>query len=348
MSSILSREYHLSKFDGIHDLAISEVPLPQIRGTEVLVKIHAVSLNFRDLNVITGTYPLPVKANVIPTSDSAGKIVALGADVLASKKWAIGDRVCANFALDHLHGDTSAAIQGTSLGAPVDGVLAEYKAFPAHALVKIPDQLSYEEASTLPCAALTAYNALLGPVPLKGGDTVLVQGTGGVSIFALQIAVASGATVIATSSSDAKLQVAKSLGAHHLINYKKTPDWHNEVLRITNGVGVDHVVEVGGSGTMAKTVQAVRYDGWVHAIGYVAEGGDEVNIAMSAIVKAFTLRGIQIGSVAQFEDLMKLVTAADIRPVIDKVFDFEDAGKAYEHLQSQAHVGKVVIKVSRD
>ncbi|KII83921.1 hypothetical protein PLICRDRAFT_46689 [Plicaturopsis crispa FD-325 SS-3] len=346
--SAISREYHLPKFDGIHNLTLSEAPMPKPKANEVLVKIHAVSLNYRDLIIAKGTYPMPAKTNVIPTSDAAGEIVELGSDLAAAGKWATGDRVCANFALDHVHGDTTEAIKKTALGAPVDGVLAEYRTFPVHSLVKIPDQLSYEEASTLPCAAVTAYNALLGPVPLKGGDTVLVQGTGGVSIFALQFAAASGATVIATSSSDEKLKIAKSLGAHHLINYKKTPDWDKEVLKITNGRGVDHIIEVGGPGTIEKTIGSVRIGGFIHAIGFVAEGKSDINIPLYAIMKAFSLRGISIGSVAQFEDMNRLIAANNIRPVVDKVFAFEDALKAYEYLESQAHVGKVVIKVSKN
>ncbi|KII94432.1 hypothetical protein PLICRDRAFT_100032 [Plicaturopsis crispa FD-325 SS-3] len=359
-----SREYRLPKvwlfvslegfyshknlqLDGVHNLTIGEALLPKLKATEVLVKIHAVSLNFRDLIIAQGLYPTGGNTNFVPASDGAGEIVALGEDLANAGKWAEGDRVCANFALDFVYGDPTEALKNSVLGSAVDGVLAEYRAFPAHSLVKIPDHLSYEEASTLPCAALTAYNALSGPVPVKGGDTVLVQGTGGVSIFALQFAVASGATVIVTSSSDEKLKAAKALGAHHLINYKTTPDWGKEVLKITKGRGVDHVLEVGGPGTIASSIEAVRVGGSIYAIGHLTQGASDVNIPLYAIMKAFTLRGILVGSVSQFEAMNRLITANNIRPVVDKVFAFEDAPQAYGYLASQAHVGKVVIKVAK-
>jgi len=317
--------------------------VPSPRSSEVLVRVHAVSLQYRDLLVAKGKYPVAVKENPVPCSDMAGEILAIGDAV---KGWAPGDRVCANFALDHVFGNTNSDIKNSALGAPIDGVLTEYKILPAHSLVRIPEHLSYEEASTLPCAAVTAYNALMGPIPLKGGDTVLVQGTGGVSIFALQLAVASGATVIATSSSDRKLQIAKELGARHLINYKTTPDWDQEVLKLTDGRGVDHVVEVGGPGTLTKSLNALCHGGCVHIIGFVAGGGDISSAPLQLIGKAAVMRGILIGSRTQFEDMNRLITAVGLRPVVDKVFSFEEVRAAYEHLESQQHVGKVVIKVA--
>ncbi|KAH9924506.1 chaperonin 10-like protein [Fomitopsis serialis] len=226
-----TREYRLPKADGFHNLTLTEASIHPPRSTEVLVKVHAVSLQFRDLVVAKGQYALGQKDNVVPGSDMAGEILAVGDDV---KDWAVGDKICANFSVDHIFGDASQQTILSGLGGPIDGVLTEYKILPAHSLVRIPDGWSYIEASTLPCAAVTAYNALLGANPLKGGDIVLVLGTGGVSIFGLQIAVASGATVIATSSSDNKLAVAKKLGAKHVVNYKKTPDWEKEVLRIVS------------------------------------------------------------------------------------------------------------------
>ncbi|EMD30916.1 hypothetical protein CERSUDRAFT_120256 [Gelatoporia subvermispora B] len=340
-----TREYRLPKVDGFHNLTVQEATVPPPKSSEVLVKVHAVSLQFRDLIVAKGQYPLGQKENPVPGSDMAGEIVAVGDAV---KDWAVGDRVCANFATDHIFGDVNAEIKATGLGAPIDGVLTEYKILPAHCLVRIPEHLSYEEASTLPCAAVTAYNALMGPVPLKGGDVVLVQGTGGVSIFALQFAVASGATVIATSSSDEKLKIAQKLGAKHLINYKKTPDWDKEVLKLTNGRGVDHVIEVGGAGTLQRSMNAVRYAGWVHVIGFVAGQGDVSSLPVQALSKAAMIRGILIGSRAQFEDMNRLIAAAGLTPVVDKVFPFEETRKAYEYLESQQHVGKVVIKVAKN
>ncbi|KAJ7597942.1 hypothetical protein C8J56DRAFT_331057 [Mycena floridula] len=274
----------------------------------------------------------------------AGEVVAVGKGVT---EWKSGDRVCANFYPDLIAGDLTREIQKNDLGGQLDGVLTEYKIFKPHALVAIPDHLSYEEASTLLCAALTAYNSFMGPVPLKGGDIVLVQGTGGVSISGLQMAVASGATVIATSSSDEKLEVAKKLGAKYVINYNKTPNWDDEVLKITNGRGVDHILEIGGFGTLEKSMKCARLAGWIHIIGLLATG-ESPKIFPHLITKGLMLRGIQIGSVAQFKDMNRLLAAHPeaTRPLIDRVFPFEDAVKAWIHLESQAHVGKIVIKVS--
>ncbi|TFK48232.1 NAD-P-binding protein [Heliocybe sulcata] len=340
-----TREYRLPKYDGYHNLTVKEASLPPPKANEVLVKIVAVSLQFRDLAVAKGQYSLGVKDNVVPGSDMAGEIIAVGADVDGFKK---GDRVCANFALDHIYGDVNEKIKNTGLGAPIDGVLTEYKSFPAHSLVHIPAHLDYVQASTLPCAALTAYNALMGPTPLKAGDTVLVQGTGGVSVFALQFAKASGATVIATSSSDEKLKTAKALGADHLINYRQVPEWEKEVLKITGGRGVDHVVEVGGPGTLMKSLAAVRYAGWVHVIGFVAGPGDASNAPVVALTKAAMIRGILIGSRDQFESMNRLITAQKLTPVVDKVFSFDELKDAYAYLESQKHVGKVVVKIAKE
>ncbi|EIW76588.1 NAD(P)-binding protein [Coniophora puteana RWD-64-598 SS2] len=335
------REYR-SNGEGYQNLMLVESLLELPKSTEVLVKIHAVSLQYRDLLVASGHYR-GIKPNVVVGSDMAGKIVIAGAEV---KGWKAGDRVCANFSLDHLDGDTTAEIFATSLGGPVDGVLREYMNVPSHSLVHIPEHLSYEEGSTLPCAALTAYNALNGPKPIKGGDTVLILGTGGVSIFGLQIALASGAEVIVTSSSDEKLKVAQQIGAHHIINYTTTPNWDQEVLKITGGRGVDHTIEVGGPGTITKSSNATRMVGYIHVVGRVAEGDSGVS-TLEITKKAHIYRGVLIGSVAQFNAMNRLFKARNIKPVIDKVFSFEQAIDAYAHLESQKHVGKVVIKVSK-
>ncbi|KIJ61207.1 hypothetical protein HYDPIDRAFT_97118 [Hydnomerulius pinastri MD-312] len=334
------REYR-SQGDNHQNLKIQQAPLSKPRASEVTIKVHAVSLQYRDLIVSKGRYP-GQKTNVVPCSDGAGEIVAVGEDV---KGWKVGDRVSPNFAVDHIHGDVTEDIKNTGLGGQIDGMLREYINVPSHSLVKIPEHLTYEEGATLPCAALTAYNALLGPVPLKGGDYVLVLGTGGVSIFGLQIALASGANVIVTSSSDEKLQVATKLGAHHVINYNKNPNWEDEVLKITAGRGVDHIIEVGGPNTIRKCIKAIKYAGQVHIIGFVS-GGDSGIPVGAAIGKAITFRGILIGSVKQFEDMNRLFIARQIHPVVDRVFSFEQAIDAYSYLESQKHVGKVVIKIA--
>ncbi|KAH8092188.1 hypothetical protein BXZ70DRAFT_951599 [Cristinia sonorae] len=349
MSSSLTttREYRVSKTGSIDGLELTEGPVSAPTGNDVLVKVHAVSLNFRDLMVVLGRYP-GTKENVIPCSDAAGEVIGVGDRVTKFKP---GDRVMANFSPAHLHGDVDAEIQKASLGANSDGVLLEYRTFPAEGLVRIPEHLTYEQAATLPCAAVTAWNALHGPTPLKGGDFVLVEGTGGVSVFAIQFAHALGATVIATSSSDEKFGIAKKLGAAFTINYKKIPDWEQEVLKITGGRGVDHVIEVGGVATMLKSIAATRYAGWIHNIGFLA--GLETEVKASEITnvilfKAIMLRGILIGSVSQFEDMNRLISGQKIVPVVDKVFEFTGAKEAYKYLQGQKHVGKVVIRVAND
>ncbi|KAF7987079.1 hypothetical protein HWV62_241 [Athelia sp. TMB] len=339
-----AQAYRLPKSgEGIQSLFIQRTPVAKPKPTEVLVKIHAVALNYRDLLIATGRYPLGVKDDLVLGSDGAGEIIALGDDVRA---WKIGDRVCMNVYPTHKFGQADAKVLATALGGLDDGVLIEYKTFPEAGLIRIPEHLSYEEASTLGGAGLTAYIALMGPVPLKGGDTVLVLGTGGVSIFALQFAVASGATVIVTSSSDDKLAIAKKLGAHHLVNYNKNPDWDKEVLKITEGRGANHIIEVGGQGTLAKSFQSVSYGGWIHSIGFLAEGGEPLNAGNATIFKGCMLRGIIGLSVTQFEDMNRLVSAAQIHPVVDKVFSFAETKEALEYLASQQFVGKVVVKVA--
>ncbi|KAF8909223.1 alcohol dehydrogenase superfamily protein [Mucidula mucida] len=319
-------------------------PLPPFKAGEVLVKIHAVSLQYRDILNSCDAYPTSLQPELVPCSDMAGEVIALGSDVTG---WNVGDRVCANFCTEHLHGDLTPANSQSALGGQAHGVLTQYKIFKPYSLVAIPTHLSYEEASTLPCAALTAYNALRGPRPVKAGDTVLVLGTGGVSIFGLQFAVASGATVIATSSSDAKLKQAAKYGAKHLINYSKTPEWEKEVLRITEGRGVDHVLEVGGAGTLERSMLSVRFGGYVHIIGVLAQSSTPAGTIPMTITRSINLRGIYIGPVSLFQDMLRLIKEhpEETRPVIDKVFPFAETIKAYEHLNSQAHVGKVVISL---
>ncbi|KAF4575282.1 hypothetical protein EYR40_004983 [Pleurotus pulmonarius] len=340
-----TKHWVVSKIGSLDNLALKESSIRQLKPTEVLVRVHAVSLNYRDLILARGLYGQGIiQENLIPCSDYSGEIIAVGSDV-PQDKWKPGDRVSSNFSPNHLDGDPSPETMSAALGGPVHGVLSQYVISPAEALVHVPDHLTHEEASTLPCAALTAYSALLGPIPVKAGDYVLVQGTGGVSIFGLQIAVASGATVIATSSSDEKLKLAAKLGAKHLINYKTTPNWQDTVKEITNGRGVDHVIEVGGPGTLLKSIQSIKHAGWIHVIGFLAQGAD-ASLVGPIIGTAAYVRGVLIGSVAQFKNMNRLISAHGLRPVVDKVFPFDQALEAYKYLESQAHVGKVVIKVA--
>ncbi|KAK7038947.1 hypothetical protein VNI00_010339 [Paramarasmius palmivorus] len=353
----ITRELYYPKIGSYTNLKFRESTLPsELNPFDVLVKIHAVSLQacrvpqkFRDLLISRGTYVLPTPDYLVPGSDMAGEILAVGNQVT---QWKVGDRVCSNFSTKHIYGDITHASRLSALGGSIDGVLTQYKVFHEIALVAIPEHLSYEEASTLPCAGLTAYSALNGPIPVKGGDTILVQGTGGVSFFALQLAVAIGANVILTSSSDDKLALGKKYGVKHTINYKKTPDWEKEVMKITGGRGVDHTIEVGGPGTFGKSLEATRLGGWIHAIGVLDPQEDTnltvTSIIIGAIAKGLSIRGIQVGSVELFKEMNRLIASCpDVtRPVVDKVFSFEDTIKAYEYLESQTHVGKVVIKIA--
>ncbi|KAF7964785.1 hypothetical protein HWV62_2908 [Athelia sp. TMB] len=335
----IARAYYLPKRNGPQCLTIKEVDVPEPAPGEVLVKVHAVSLNFRDTMFVNGAGSYTPKDDLIPASDLAGEIVSVGEGV---KEWEIGDRVCANFALDYMYGTAPQDLFQSCLGGSIDGALTEYRTLPARSLVSVPEHLSYEEASTLPCAAVTAYNALTGGSPLQAGETVLVLGTGGVSTFALQFAAASGAHVIATSSSDEKLELAKKLGAQDVINYKTTPDWSAE----TKGRGVDHIVEVGGQGSMPHSLKAIAGGGWIHLVGWVAGTGEPVDAVMGLLFKNAKMRGVAYGSLAQFKDMNRLISVNKLRPVVAEVFAFEQAKEAYEALASQKHVGKVVIKVS--
>ncbi|EJD37482.1 NAD(P)-binding protein [Auricularia subglabra TFB-10046 SS5] len=330
---------------GFDALRLQEASVGNLGATDVLIKVHAVSLQFRDMLVANGQYALGVKPSPVLGSDAAGEVVQVGPEV---SKWKVGDRVAPNFNITHIHGDLTPETARGALGAPIDGVLTSYKVIPADALVKIPEHLSYEEASTLPCAAVTAYNALLsGLHPLKGGDTVLVEGTGGVSIFALQFALASGAVPIVITSSPEKVEIVRKLGAEHVINYKEVPDWEEEVLRITEGRGVDHVVEVSGTQTLGKAIKCTRYGGSINAVGFVTgvDPGPETNVYILSLMKALVLRGILVGSRTQFEDMNRLISARKIKPVVDKVFSFTELVDALKYLESQKHVGKVVVKV---
>jgi NADPH:quinone reductase-like Zn-dependent oxidoreductase len=304
------------------------------------VKFHAASLNYRDLMFAKGLYNPKAKLPAVPFSDGAGEVITVGEGVT---RWKVGDRVCPIFIQAWLEGKPSAEKHRTSLGGgDLDGVLRECGTFEESGLVRIPDHLSFEEGATLPCAAVTAWNALVESGNLKAGETVLTLGTGGVSIFALQFAKIHGARVIVTSSSDEKLKHARMLGADETVNYKKTPDWDKEVIRLTNGVGVDHVVELGGAGTVAKSVNSVRTGGHVALIGVLSSGGGFNPVSL--LMKGIRMQGIFVGSRQMFEDMNRAVAANSLTPVTDKTFAFEQAREALDYMQSGAHVGKIVIR----
>lgn len=335
--------YRLLNEFGIDHLKLIEDRLPALSPGEVLVKMRAASLNYRDLLVVKGLYnpKLNLSAGIIPLSDGAGEIVEAGKDVARFKK---GDRVAGIFMQTWWDGECDAAKTKSALGGAIDGVLTTYKVFHESGLVKLPDHLSFEEGSTLPCAAVTAWHALIGGGKLKPGDTVLLQGTGGVSIFALQFAKMCGATVIITSSSDQKLARAKELGADHLINYKNEPEWSKQVLELTSGRGVDLVVEVGGAGTLAQSLQATRIAGKVALIG-VLSGGGEIN-PMPILMKNIRVQGIYVGSRAMCEAMCKAISASKLHPIIDRTFAFSQVKEAFTCMESASHFGKIAITIA--
>jgi NADPH:quinone reductase-like Zn-dependent oxidoreductase len=301
--------------------------------------MRAVSLNYRDLMTLKGTYNPRMRLPQIPLSDGVGEVVAIGANVTRVK---VGDRVANTFFEKWVAGDLTEEGAKSALGAGRDGVFAEYVALNEDGVIHVPEHLTDEEAATLPCAALTSWAALIAYGKLKAGDSILAMGTGGVSLFALQFAKLSGARVLITSSSDEKLARAKELGADDLINYKTTPDWEKEVLKLTNGRGVDHVVEVGGAGTFAKSLRAVRRGGAISLIGVLA-GGGETNL-MPILMNGLRVQGIFVGSREMFEAMNAAIGLHKVRPVVDKIFSFDDALAAYAMMEAGAHFGKICIR----
>jgi len=333
------RAYEINEF-GIENLTLTERDEPKPNAGEVLVKFHAASLNYRDLMMVKGFYNPKLKTPLVPLSDGAGEVTSVGEAVT---KWKIGDRVCPIFMQGWLDGEIEASKARTALGGDLDGCLREFGAFDENGLVRIPDFLSFEEAATLPCAAVTAYNALFCSGSLKSDDTVLLQGTGGVSIFALQFASVYGARTIITSSSDEKLNRAKELGADDLINYKEREDWDKAVLDLTSKNGVDYVVEVGGAGTLQRSVNAVKMGGQVAVIGVLAGKGDFNPTAV--LMKAVKLHGIFVGSRQMFEQMNLMICQHTLKPVIDKVYEFGEVKDALKHMESGSHFGKIVVKI---
>jgi NADPH:quinone reductase-like Zn-dependent oxidoreductase len=332
--------YELTEAKGIDNLKLAERPTPKPGPGEVLVRVRATSLNYRDLAIIKRTVPIPLKTPLIPVSDGAGEVVETGPGATTLKK---GDRVAAIFTQCWLAGPPIAGMYSTSLGGGIDGMLAEYVVLREDGFVRIPDYLTYEEAAALPCAAVTSWNALVTEGHLKAGDSVLVMGTGGVSIFALQFAKMYGARVIATTSSEAKVKRLKELGASDVINYKTTPEWDKRVLELTDGLGVDHVVEIGGAGTLPRSINAVKTGGVVSLIG-ILSGAGQID-PMTLLFKNARLQGILVGSREMFEGMNRALAVNQIHPVIDKVFPFDQAREAYRHLESGAHFGKVCIAI---
>ncbi|MBX7219064.1 MAG: NAD(P)-dependent alcohol dehydrogenase [Blastocatellia bacterium] len=327
--------------EGIENLQLVEKEIPQPGSGQVLVKVHATSLNYRDLVIVEGVNG-KLKQPMVPLSDGAGEVVAVGPHVTLFK---VGDRVAGTFFQKWVSGEINAEAMKSAMGGAINGMLAEYVVLGETGVVKIPDHLSYEEAATLPCAAVTVWNALVSRGKLTSGETLLIQGTGGVSVFAAQFAQRMGARVIATSSSDEKLEKLKEFGVTEGVNYRTTPDWEKAVLSYTGGKGVDHVIEVGGAGTFGKSLKAVRFGGHISLIGVLTGFSAEIN-PLPILQKSVRVQGIYVGSRDMFNDMNAFLANTKLKPVIDSVFPFEDTQAAYRHLKSGKHFGKIVIRLN--
>jgi len=334
------KAYRLERLAGLDALKQVELPDPQPGPHEILVRMKAASLNYRDSIVIGGGYHRNRKTPLIPLSDGAGEVAAVGEGVT---QFQVGDRVAGCFFQDWESGDVSEEQMGSSLGGGRDGVLAEYVTFRERGAVKIPEYLTYEEAATLPCAAVTAWQALT-LASIQPGHTVLTMGTGGVSLFALQLAKAAGARVIITSSSDEKLARAKDLGADEGVNYRTTADWGKTAKQLTGGRGVDNVIELGGTGTLEQSLMAARVSGTVSLIGVLSGFPEQNPSILPALFNRLRIQGIYVGSRTMFQDLNRALAANQIQPVIDRVYPFDEARAAYERLAAGAF-GKVVVAI---
>ena len=334
------RVWQISSY-GIDSLEFVEQPTPTPEAGEVLVRVRAISFNYRDLLVVKGLYNPKLKLPRIPCSDGAGEVVAVGEGV---SLWKIGDRVAAIFMQNWLDGPPTAAKSRRALGGDIDGMLTEYIVLKESGLVAIPEHLSFQEAATLPCAAVTAWNALsVGDI--KPGATVLIQGTGGVAIFALQLARLRGARVIGISSSFEKLERAYSLGLDAGLDYKETPEWDRWALDETAGQGVDLVVEVGGVATLPRSLRALRIGGAIAQVGVLSGATDPTPFPISTILhKQVHLRGIYVGSRQDFEDLNKAITLAVLRPVGEN-FHWSQAREALARMEEGSHFGKLVLTI---
>lgn len=334
------KAYQITGGYSVASLALVEKDLPKLLPDEVLVKIEAVSFNFRDLLVTKGLDNWKPPVGRIPVSDGAGIVVEIGSEVTAVHK---NDRVAGLFYPNWIDGKLNPGKLIDSLGGKLkDGLLQEYAVFRENEVIRVPDFLSNEEAATLPCAALTAWHGLMEKGDIRSGSKVLIQGTGGVSLFSAQFALMAGAEVILMSGSEEKLQLAKQLGINHLINYKQVPDWEKEVLNITNGLGVDHVVEVVGGDHINRSIEVVAMDGTISIIGLI--GGSRGNINTVRIMgKEIRLQGIQVGSKEMFGRMNRAIEINNLHPVIGRIYSFEQAKEALSSLEQGTHFGKIAL-----
>jgi NADPH:quinone reductase-like Zn-dependent oxidoreductase len=336
-----NRQWRLEGGFGFEHLRLTEAPMPEPGPGAVRIRVDALSLNYRDLLIVQGQYDPRMALPRVPLSDAAGLVDALGPGVT---RFRIGDRVSPIFAPTWHGGEPPADILAHALGHRTEGVASEYVVAAAGDVVRIPDELDAVHAATLPCAGVTAWHALMtGPGAVRPGDTVVVQGTGGVSLFALQLARLAGARVIATSGDDAKLERARGLGAAFGVNYRTTPQWSKAVRAFTDGRGADHVVEVGGAGTLGESLAAVRPCGRISVIGVLSGRQGPLDVA-AILMRNVTLQGIFVGSRADFEDLARAVELGGLTPVVDRTFDFAELPDALAHLASGRHFGKVVLR----
>jgi NADPH:quinone reductase-like Zn-dependent oxidoreductase len=325
---------------GLEQLRVTERPDPEPGHGQVVIRLGAASLNYRDLLMVRGQYnprqPLPL----IPCSDGVGRIVAVGDDVTRFRP---GDRVAPIFAQTWISGRPSREQQRSTLGGPLDGTLSEQMLVDQSGLVAVPDHLSDEQAACLPCAGLTAWSALMTFGQLKKGETVLIQGTGGVSIFALQFALLAGARPIVTSSSNEKLDRVRALGAWRTINYREVEDWDKQALELTDGRGVDHVVEVGGAGTLARSLSAVRFGGTISMIGVLSGVASKLSIT-PILMRQIRVQGIFVGNRDGFETMNAAITDSGMKPPVDRVFDLAQAQESLTYLATGRHFGKICIR----
>jgi len=334
------RAWELRAFD-IASLALAEKPDAVPKPGEVMVDIAAVALNYRDLAIAAGTYAPSQRFPMIPASDAAGTISAIGAGVT---EWKVGDRVIGCYMQTWDRGPSRVSDRQNTLGSPLDGVLCEQKVFPQGSIVAAPAGLTDDECAALPIAALTAWCALFEHGEARPGETVLVQGSGGVSTFALQVAAAAGLRVIAVSRSAHKLEAARKLGASILVDSTATPDWSGPVLNLTQQVGADIILDVGGQDTLRQSLRSAAQNGRIISIGFLGGASPEIDVRQ-LIAKNLTVRGVTVGSRTSFESLLRFLDRTGIQPVIDSVFSFEDAPRAFARLAGGDHHGKVIIKV---
>ncbi|CAF9917142.1 MAG: hypothetical protein HETSPECPRED_003150 [Heterodermia speciosa] len=347
MAPTVTKQWTIQGQNGFDSLHFNEkAEIPKLGENEVLVHFYAASLNYRDLIIPKGKYPFPAQDGVVPGSDGAGVVEAVGPRVTRFK---VGDKVVTLFNQAHLGGPISRAALMSGVGGAVDGTLRQYGAYSEQGLVAMPQSLDYIQASTLSCAAVTAWNGLYGleSKALKAGDTVLTQGTGGVSIFALQFAKAAGARVIATTSSDSKAQTLKKLGADHVINYKTDQDWGSTAKRLSpHGLGVHHILEVGGPTSMKQSLAAIIPEGVISIIGFLGGMTKDQPSFLECLNNICTVRGVVVGSRLQFEAMNEAIDANEIKPVVDKqIFNLEQLKEAYQYMWDQKHFGKLAIKI---